>query len=72
MNLDYFYNDQETCTHFESDPKRFFGAMTPPTFDSSIYVYLSHEEFAVANNDKQYHFLYTRGTNPTVEIVEKN
>jgi cystathionine beta-lyase/cystathionine gamma-synthase len=71
MNSNDFSSDSEICTHFSSDSDRYFGALIPPTFDNTVFVYSSHEEFVQAETDKQGHYTYTRGTNPTVEIVEK-
>jgi len=47
------------------------GAVSPPIFQSSLFVYDTYDNFsnAISNIDK--HYVYTRGNNPTVKIAEK-
>ncbi|MBT2650081.1 aminotransferase class I/II-fold pyridoxal phosphate-dependent enzyme [Bacillus sp. ISL-34] len=68
---DNFSSDQEICMHFDTGAEPFFGAIIPPIFGNSLFVYPTHEEFVQAENDQKNHYVYSRGTNPTVEIVEK-
>lgn len=48
-----------------------FGSVTPPIFQTSIFQFDSFDEFKKALSDEEGHYLYTRGNNPTVNIVEE-
>ncbi|MGG3950336.1 trans-sulfuration enzyme family protein [Geobacillus thermodenitrificans] len=59
------------CTHFGDDYHRFHGAVVPPIYENSLFVYEDFTRFVEAMKDEQNHYIYWRGTNPTVEIAEK-
>ena len=48
-----------------------FGAVNPPIFQTSIFSFKSFAHFKESLNDEVNNYLYTRGNNPTVELVEK-
>ena len=48
-----------------------FGAVSPPIFQTSIFCYSSYEEFEKALADETSSYLYTRGNNPTVNLLEE-
>ncbi|MBM6616571.1 trans-sulfuration enzyme family protein [Bacillus suaedaesalsae] len=66
-----FSEDEAICTQYESDPDHFFGAIFPPTFENSVFVHSSHEDHVKAIKDERFHYSYWRGTNPTLDVVEK-
>ncbi|MBS4172156.1 aminotransferase class I/II-fold pyridoxal phosphate-dependent enzyme [Bacillus sp. FJAT-49736] len=68
-NFDHF--DQEVCMHFNTDSDPFYGAIIPPEFGNSLFVFPTFEELVHAENDQLHHYVYWRGQNPTVEIVER-
>jgi cystathionine beta-lyase/cystathionine gamma-synthase len=70
-STDNLSTNEEICMHFDSDYESFFGAVIPPTFGNTLFVYPTHEDFVQAVNNEQEHFVYWRGTNPTTEIAEK-
>ena len=47
------------------------GAVNPPLFQTSIFSFKDFDDFSTALSDETNHFLYTRGNNPTVNILEK-
>ncbi|RLL85782.1 cystathionine beta-lyase [Mesotoga sp. H07pep.5.4] len=47
------------------------GAVNPPIFQTSIFSFKGFDEFSTALSDETNHFLYTRGNNPTVNILEE-
>jgi len=47
------------------------GAVSPPIFQTSIFCFPSFSAFQEALNDEGNHLLYTRGNNPTVQLVEE-
>lgn len=53
---------EDICTHYWDGPERYMGAVTPPIFQTSLFVDCEREE------DR---FVYTRVSNPTTEIAEK-
>ncbi len=48
-----------------------YGAVSPPIFQTSIFCYSSYEDFTKALADETQSYLYTRGNNPTVNLVEE-
>ena len=65
------YSNEHIVTHLGDDYKRFHGAVIPPIYQNSLFVFENFEQLAEAMKDEQNSYLYWRGTNPTVEIVEK-
>ncbi|MFL6518525.1 MAG: trans-sulfuration enzyme family protein, partial [Bacillus sp. (in: firmicutes)] len=68
---DPFEQDKEICMNFEDDRERFEGAVVPPIFQNTLFTYHSFETLADAVQNEHAYYVYGRGTNPTVEIVEK-
>lgn len=48
-----------------------FGSVTPPIFQTSIFQFDSFDKFKEALSNEDENYLYTRGNNPTVNIVEE-
>lgn len=46
-------------------------AVSPPIFQTSIFCFPSYDDFRDAMADEKEGFLYTRGNNPTVNLVEE-
>jgi cystathionine beta-lyase/cystathionine gamma-synthase len=69
--LNTFEKDKEICMQFEDDRERFNGAVVPPIFQNTLFTYKTFDQLAEAVKDEQSHYVYSRGSNPTVEIVEK-
>lgn len=68
------YEDFGTDTmlsHFGEDRERYMGAVVPPIFQNSLFTFESYEAIDAAFERPQDNYIYTRGLNPTVEIVEK-
>lgn len=61
----------EILTHFGEDRQNYFWAVSPPVMQTSNFVFpdLAHFRKAFADELKQH--VYTRGNNPTVEILRK-
>ena len=66
-----FEQDKEICMHFEDDRERFKGVVVPPIFQNTLFTYNSFDTLANAIQNDDSHYVFGRGTNPTVEIVEK-
>jgi len=65
MDLSYILN------HLGEDRETYRGAVSPPIFQSSIFAFPSVEAFRDGFRDEFRRTTYTRGNNPTVEILRK-
>jgi cystathionine beta-lyase len=70
-NLDSFEKDKKICMHYEDDRERFEGAVVPPIFQNTLFTYQTFDILTDALQSEHSYYVYGRGTNPTVEIVEK-
>jgi len=65
MDLSYILNELgETREHY-------FQSVSPPLMQSSNFAFKQVDELRQALSDEYSHFLYSRGMNPTVEILRK-
>ena len=64
-------NLTDVLTHFGENRKQYFNAVSPPVIQSSNFVFDTVQEFRDAVSDEFSHHIYTRGNNPTVEILRK-
>jgi cystathionine beta-lyase/cystathionine gamma-synthase len=65
MDLSYILN------HLGEDRQRYFGAVAPPIVQSSIFAWPSVDAMRHGFTDELASHMYTRGNNPTVEILRK-
>lgn len=65
------FSAEHICTHLGDEYERFHGAVVPPIYQNSLFVFQNFDQLTEAMKDEQSSYLYWRGTNPTVEIVEK-
>lgn len=61
----------EILTHLGEDRKNYFNAVSPPIIQSSNFAFESLEQFRHDIGDEMANHIYTRGNNPTVEILRK-
>lgn len=66
-----FFSDEHIVTHLGDEYERFHGAVVPPIYQNSLFVFKDFDQLAEAMKDEQNSYLYWRGTNPTVQIVEQ-
>ena len=66
-----YLSAEEICTHLGDEYERFHGAVVPPIYQNSLFVFNNFDSLTEAMKDEQSSYLYWRGSNPTVEIVEK-
>ncbi|GEN24500.1 cystathionine gamma-synthase [Halomonas cupida] len=63
--------DRYICQHaFENDAGH-HGAVTPPVYQTSIFTFPDLETFSRAQMKERQHFIYSRGLNPGVQLVER-
>ena len=63
MDLDYILN------HLGEDREQYFNAVSPPVIQSSNFVFTDLTSFKKAIADESSATIYTRGNNPTVQIL---
>ncbi|MFN0214872.1 MAG: trans-sulfuration enzyme family protein [Saprospiraceae bacterium] len=61
----------EILTHLGEDRENYFQAISPPVIQSSNFVFPDLAAFREAFTDELESHVYTRGNNPTVEILRK-
>lgn len=61
----------EILTHLGEDREKYFNAVAPPIIQSSNFAFKTISDFRNAIAAELDHHLYTRGNNPTVEILRK-
>jgi cystathionine beta-lyase/cystathionine gamma-synthase len=57
--------------HLGEDREQYFGAVAPPIVQSSIFAFPSVAAMREGFRDELAHHVYTRGNNPTVEILRR-
>jgi cystathionine beta-lyase/cystathionine gamma-synthase len=65
MDLSYILNE------FAEERENYFNAVSPPIMQTSNFVFNTVDEMRNAFADEYSTFLYSRGKNPTVEILRK-
>ncbi|HSS06995.1 MAG TPA: PLP-dependent transferase, partial [Rhodanobacteraceae bacterium] len=63
MDLSYILN------HLGEDRENYFGAVAPPIVQSSIFAFPTVAKMREGFTDEFAGHVYTRGNNPTVEIL---
>lgn len=58
-------------THLGEERSRYFGAVAPPVIQTSIFCFESVAQMRVRERDEYAQHCYTRGNNPTVEILRR-
>lgn len=64
-------NLSDILTHLGETREAYFGAVAPPVIQSSNFAYGDLASWRAAFADELTHHVYTRGNNPTVEILRK-
>lgn len=57
--------------HLGEDRTKYFDAVTPPIVTSSNFTHNTVEAMRKAALDEQHHYWYTRGNNPTTDLLNK-
>ncbi|NIP44673.1 MAG: PLP-dependent transferase, partial [candidate division Zixibacteria bacterium] len=58
------------CVHAGEEKMEFAGAVVPPVFNTSTYVFKNMQELRDYVKGDSPYYLYSRYTNPTVEAAE--
>lgn len=71
MNESSFHEDRDICIHRFEDNDQFNGAIIPPTYSNTLFVYPNFEELAKADTHLEDKFVYSRGKSPTLQVLER-
>ncbi len=64
-------NLSEILTHLGEERAQYFNAISPPVIQSSNFVFPDLHAFRAAFSDELTHHVYSRGNNPTVQILRR-
>jgi cystathionine beta-lyase/cystathionine gamma-synthase len=64
-------NISEILMHLGEDRENYYYAVSPPIIQSSNFVFPNLQEFRARFSDEHINHVYSRGNNPTVEILRK-
>lgn len=71
-NIEEMYTkERNICTHFGENQIGSYNPITPPIVQTSTFKFDSYEQFLDICDDEKNSYMYTRGTNPTTELLEK-
>lgn len=57
--------------HLGEEREKYFNAVTPPVFQTSNYAFRNVEELKKSIADEKNNHIYSRGNNPTIDILCK-
>lgn len=63
--------DENICCEVEKQTEKSYHSMAPEIVQTSSFSFPTYEEFIAVSADEKNNYVYTRGTNPTTEILEK-
>lgn len=64
-------NPSTLLVHDENNSSLYHGAVVPPIFQNSLFTFNSWEDIDDAFENREDSFIYSRGKNPTVQMVEE-
>lgn len=62
--------DSKICLHTGENRESYFGAIAPPIMQTSLFAFENWDNFLEGITAEREHYVYTRGVNPTTEILE--
>ena len=66
-----FLEENQIIHHSHENPSQYFGAVVPPIYQNSIFVFEKFEDIISAFSSDQEQYIYARGQNPSTHILEK-
>lgn len=63
-------HDAAICSQAFEDHAAQYGALAPPIYQTSLFTFPTLERFSEAMRDERSHYVYSRGLNPTVKLLE--
>jgi cystathionine beta-lyase/cystathionine gamma-synthase len=68
---DHIMDDEWICGRLGEDASWQLGAVNPPVFENSLFTFASSADLAEAIKDEDERYVYWRGTNPTVDLLQR-
>ena len=65
------YKIETSLSHDGTESQKHLGAVVPPIFQNSLFTYKDWDSIDSAFDNRVNQYIYSRGKNPTVELVEK-
>ncbi|MGY3748879.1 trans-sulfuration enzyme family protein [Vagococcus acidifermentans] len=62
---------EDICCEIVKDTSKKYVPMSPEIVQTSSFYYPTYDDFIAVSEDEKNNYVYTRGTNPTSEILEK-
>lgn len=66
-----FKDDSLICSSGYEEHSKYFGAVAPPIIQTSLFAFENWDSFLEGITNERENYVYSRGVNPTVEILEK-
>ncbi len=70
MDNKHILDDSKICMDSFENRETYFGAVTPPIIQTSLFSFKNWDSFIEGITAEREHYVYTRGVNPTTEILE--
>lgn len=70
-NDDFTAGDNLTCSGLDEPHELYFGAVSPPLIQTSLFVQKNYQSYCDDMLCEAERFIYSRGLNPTVQMVEQ-
>lgn len=67
----YLHDDQIACSGQDEHHERYFGAVSAPIVQTSLFVQKDYQSYCDDMLCEAERFIYSRGLNPTVQMVEE-
>lgn len=79
MEISHFFTDTDryakddhiACSGQDEDHERYFGAVSAPIIQTSLFVQKNYQAYCDDMQHEAERFIYSRGLNPTVQMVEQ-
>lgn len=65
------YKIETLMSHYAEDRENFLGAVVPPIFQNSLFVFPEWDDISAAFDDPANSYIYSRGNNPSAFITEE-
>lgn len=62
--------DSQICISSGEDHSKYFGSIAPPIIQTSLFAFENWDKFLEGITSERENYVYTRGVNPTTEILE--
>ncbi|WP_312950088.1 aminotransferase class I/II-fold pyridoxal phosphate-dependent enzyme [Superficieibacter sp.] len=70
-NADFATDDNLACSGLDEPHERYFGAVSPPIIQTSLFVQKNYQAYCDDMQHEADRYIYSRGLNPTVQMVEE-